>query len=209
MERDQRNGNRRYYQANRQRELSRVRARRAQTVVFLRDVRRRPCQDCGGSFEPHQMDFDHRDPEEKTFRVTSGAAMLRSRQALLAEIAKCDIVCANCHRLRTQRRHAERRPASRGSSVYLARKRAAWRAHAELLNRLRHVPCADCARSFPPCAMDFDHRRGVTKRVAVTRMIGRAGVEAILEEVAKCDIVCANCHRLRTFTRRAGTATRE
>ena len=43
----------------------------------------------------------------------------------------------------------------------------------------------------------------------MTRMIGRAGIEAILEEVAKCDIVCANCHRLRTFTGRAGTATRE
>jgi hypothetical protein len=45
---------------------------------------------------------------------------------------------------------------------------------------------------------------------AVTRMIGRSGAERILAEVAKCDIVCANCHRLRTFERRmAARSVRE
>jgi hypothetical protein len=58
--------------------------------------------------------------------------------------------------------------------------------------------------------MDFDHRDPDTKRYTVTRMIGRAGTETILAEVAKCDIVCANCHRLRTFDRRmADRGTRE
>jgi hypothetical protein len=57
--------------------------------------------------------------------------------------------------------------------------------------------------------MDFDHREDTPKRAAVTRMIGRVGRGALLEETSKCDIVCANCHRLRTFARRAGTATRE
>jgi rRNA-processing protein FCF1 len=57
--------------------------------------------------------------------------------------------------------------------------------------------------------MDFDHRDPTTKRIAVTRMIGRAGTARILEEVAKCDIVCANCHRLRTVLRRSGQSVRE
>jgi hypothetical protein len=57
--------------------------------------------------------------------------------------------------------------------------------------------------------MDFDHRDPRTKWSAVTRMIGRAGTYRILEEVAKCDIVCANCHRLRTFVRRSMERTRE
>ena len=39
----------------------------------------------------------------------------------------------------------------------LARKRAAWRAQARLLDQLRDRPCADCGGRFPPCAMDFDH----------------------------------------------------
>ncbi len=55
--------------------------------------------------------------------------------------------------------------------------------------------------------MDFDHRDPGTKRQAVTRMIGRAGTDAILKEVDKCDIVCANCHRDRTKRRRDGAST--
>jgi hypothetical protein len=51
--------------------------------------------------------------------------------------------------------------------------------------------------------MDFDHRDPSEKLSGVTRMIGRSGTPRILAEVAKCDIVCANCHRTRTFTRRA------
>jgi hypothetical protein len=51
--------------------------------------------------------------------------------------------------------------------------------------------------------MDFDHRQGETKRAVVTRMIGRSGLARIFAEAAKCDIVCANCHRVRTFVRRS------
>jgi rRNA-processing protein FCF1 len=155
------------------------------------------------------MDFDHREPSRKSFRLTAGTAMLKSRAALLEEVSKCDIVCANCHRVRTRARR-EGYAAGPGNSRYLERKRAAWRAQASLLDRLRDVPCADCGGHFEACAMDFDHRDPAAKRYTVTRMIGRAGTERILAEVAKCDIVCANCHRLRTFDRRtAGHQARE
>jgi formate-dependent nitrite reductase cytochrome c552 subunit len=155
------------------------------------------------------MDFDHRDGTSKGFRLSSGGAMLRPMAALLAEAAKCDVVCANCHRIRTQRRHASRVVVSRGTSPRLEQKRDMWRAQARLLDELRDRPCADCGHRFPPCAMDFDHRDPASKRSAVTRMIGRAGTARILEEVAKCDIVCANCHRLRTFQRRSADSVRE
>lgn len=59
----------------------------------------------------------------------------------------------------------------------------------------------DCGGRFAPCAMEFDHREGVIKIAGVTRMISNAGWERIAAEVDKCDIVCANCHRLRTFER--------
>ncbi len=197
----QRPANVAYYWLNRDREIERVRTRQAKTVAFLRDVRRSPCMDCARMFEPHQMDFDHTDGANKRFRLTSGAAMLKSSPALLAEIQGCDIVCANCHRVRTWLRHASREQ-QLGDSPDLVRKRGQWRAQAKLLDNLRDVACADCAQRFPPCAMDFDHRDPATKVQAVTRMIGRAGTARILAEVAKCDIVCANCHRLRTFERR-------
>src|SRR5688572_25325919 len=86
-----------YYARNRAQEIERVRLRQDATIEFLRDLRRIPCADCAGTFEPHQMDFDHRDPTTKSFAVMTGRAMLMSRVRLLEEIAKCDVVCAHCH----------------------------------------------------------------------------------------------------------------
>ena len=66
---------------------------------------------------------------------------------------------------------------------------------AALLQELKDVPCQDCHQKFPSCAMDFDHRDPATKRINV----GNAGSRsAVRKEAAKCDIVCANCHRIRT-----------
>lgn len=169
---------------------------------MLRELRDVPCVDCGERYQPYQMDFDHRDPSTKSFGVTSGRAMLMSSAKLLAEVAKCDVVCANCHRIRTQalsQAFASRRPP--GSSVRLPYKKQRWREQARLLAQLRAAPCADCGRVFSPYAMDFDHRDPSTKSHGVMRMVGRAGTRTILAEVAKCDIVCANCHRMRTYTR--------
>jgi hypothetical protein len=150
------------------------------------------------------MDFDHRDGRDKSFDLMTGGAMLATRGRLMAEVAKCDIVCANCHRIRTRithrRRLSERVPS--GMSKDIVKRRARWRMHARLLDSLRDVPCADCGGRFPPCSMDFDHRDPATKVAAVTRLVGRAGPDRILAEAEKCDIVCANCHRARTVNRR-------
>jgi hypothetical protein len=135
--------------------------------------------------------------------------MLRPQEVLLHEAAKCDVVCANCHRIRTRQRQAAHPIGISAASPGLARRRERWRAQARLLDQLRDRPCGDCGGSLPPCAMDFDHRDPAQKRYTVTRMIGRAGTTRILEEIAKCDIVCANCHRLRTFRRRSGGTVRE
>ena len=205
----QRSANVAYYWRNRDLERERVRSRQHGTVDLLRDLRSAPCIDCGGRFAPHQMDFDHRDRSDKRFRLTSGAVMLRPTAAILEEVAKCDVVCANCQRMRTQARKRLAPAATTRVSPGLERKRAHWRAQARLLDRLRDVPCQDCGRRFPPAAMDFDHRIAGSKRSAVSRMIGRAGTARILDEVAKCDIVCANCHRLRTFRRRTDESVRE
>jgi hypothetical protein len=192
-----------YYRRNRESEIQRVRVRQAGMVELLRDLRRVPCADCQGRFKPYQMEFDHRDPAQKAFRVTAGRAMLMATARVLAEVAKCDIVCVNCHRVRTRdtERGRPRRKASSAPSRVLKARR--WKEAARLLNVLRNVPCADCGGRFETCAMDFDHRVPAEKRYTVTRMVGRVPTSAILDEVAKCDIVCANCHRLRTYAARA------
>ena len=97
--RNQRPTNVSYYWRNREAEIFRVRVRQAGTVEMLREWRDVPCADCGRRFEPYQMDFDHRDPATKLFNLMTGRASLMSDEKLLAEVAKCDIVCANCHRM--------------------------------------------------------------------------------------------------------------
>jgi hypothetical protein len=199
-----------YYWRNRNLELERVRVRQAGMVELLRDLRRVPCVDCGGQFQPHQMDFDHRDPSTKAFNVMTGRAMLMSTRRVLAEVAKCDIVCANCHRLRSRAQHRARiEHRIPGTSKRLNERRAYWRRQAAMLDQIRDVACTDCGGRYPPCSMDFDHRDPETKSSRVPALIGRAGDDRILAEVAKCDIVCANCHRARTFARRDGLDERE
>jgi hypothetical protein len=201
-----------YYARNRAQEIDRVRTRQAATLEFLRELRRVPCADCGGTFEPYQMDFDHRDPAQKSFQVTDGRAMLMSRERLLAEVAKCDIVCANCHRIRTdrqrklgtlrngfQRKSDEPSPEVRRSREKFHRSRGR---HRTLLDELKQQPCADCGGAFPLACMEFDHRDPTTKAGLVPQLTGRVGIAKLLEEIAKCDIVCANCHRKRTFLSR-------
>lgn len=60
------------------------------------------------------------------------------------------------------------------------------------------TPCVDCAARFPACCMDFDHR-GLDKHEEVGRLVARCRPwEVIAAEIDKCDLVCANCHRIRT-----------
>lgn len=64
-----------------------------------------------------------------------------------------------------------------------------------LINEAKDVPCADCGNRYPPYVMDFDHKGN--KDYNVGNMKGMSP-ETILLEIAKCDVVCANCHRIRT-----------
>lgn len=60
----------------------------------------------------------------------------------------------------------------------------------------------DCGVQYAVEAMEFDHRPSETKLMTLGSS-GRNQTEArILAEVAKCDVVCANCHRVRTVGRR-------
>ena len=64
-------------------------------------------------------------------------------------------------------------------------------------------PCADCGGTFPSAAMQWDHRPGTDKVGDVSNLLGRLCKQRILDEIAKCDLVCANCHAVRTVIRRA------
>lgn len=59
--------------------------------------------------------------------------------------------------------------------------------------------CVDCGENDKRC-LDFDHRDPKAKRHDISRMVSQgASVERIAIEIEKCDIRCANCHRIRTY----------
>lgn len=70
------------------------------------------CVDCGYNANPVALQFDHRDPAQKSFSLCQGKS--KPWDVVLSEVAKCDVRCANCHAIRTveQRHHR--------STIYVA-----------------------------------------------------------------------------------------
>ena len=58
------------------------------------------CVDCGYKDHPHALHFDHLPGFEKRFGVAIGATTM-SKEAVLAEVKKCAVRCANCHAIKT------------------------------------------------------------------------------------------------------------
>ena len=69
----------------------------------------------------------------------------------------------------------------------------------QLVRDAKSVPCMDCGESYPHYVMDLDHVRG-EKRFMLSQAYSQS-TEDVLNELAKCDVVCSNCHRIRTFNR--------
>jgi hypothetical protein len=88
-----------------------------------------------------------------------------------------------------------------------AQKRRYQAAIAEWSRELKNQPCTDCGGVFHYAAMEWDHRPGEEKVAEVSLLVLKSGSRRrILEEIAKCDLVCANCHAVRTFERIRGVA---
>lgn len=66
---------------------------------FVIAQKQKPCADCGVQYPHYVMDFDHLEPSKKSFNV--GTWRNQSMEKVVEEIAKCELVCSNCHRERT------------------------------------------------------------------------------------------------------------
>lgn len=63
---------------------------------------------------------------------------------------------------------------------------------------LREHPCSRCPES-DPVALEFHHRNRIEKEDCIFRMIHNgASWQTIIREIAKCEVLCCNCHRKQT-----------
>ncbi len=80
-----------------------------------------------------------------------------------------------------------------------------------LIKKYGGIPCMDCSGVFAWCAMDFDHRPDEVKEFGVgSKGRLKATPERLAEvekEIAKCNLVCSNCHRVRTKNRKNNDRT--
>lgn len=102
-------------------------------------------------------------------------------------------LCKPCHRAYTRKHYQDNK------QYYVDKARRNNDKVRDLVQKMKEVPCKDCGKSYPYYAMDFDHLSD--KKFNISEVMHRKGLSTLLEEIAKCDVICAICHRTRTHLR--------
>jgi len=96
-----------WYPKNRQKHLGYLSNLKRKILAYINLVKSEgACSDCGylGKNYPQVLDFDHR--KDKKFNIGNCLSHTTSLKRVIEEIAKCDLVCANCHRIRTAKKRS-------------------------------------------------------------------------------------------------------
>ena len=101
----------------------------------------------------------------------------------------------------TKQKAAQQASYLKHKAVVVERSKQTRLANREWFEALKRSPCVECSGSFHPIQMDFHHRNGEEKLFPLGNSISKYGRDRILAEIAKCDLLCANCHRLRHLDR--------
>lgn len=105
--------------------------------------------------------------------------------------------CKVCHRAYCRNHYKHNK------NQYVYRKRKSYKLFYDKLNALKDRPCMDCNTKYPSYVMDFDHVRGKKSfNIGQVTYARSKSWSKIQEEIEKCELVCANCHRIRTHKRR-------
>lgn len=107
--------------------------------------------------------------------------------------------CKVCHNLYSKNHYQENKKA------HIARahknQKNLIKRNREYIHNQKDKPCKDCKHKYPPYVMEFDHINH-DKEYTVSCMINTSSIQKIQKEIDKCELVCANCHRIRTFKRK-------
>lgn len=88
-----------------------------------------------------------------------------------------------------------------GKAKVLVAKRTAQERNLALVRTMKARPCTDCGNTYHFAAMQFDHVRGHKVRSVSEMAWAAVSIEKLQIEIDKCEVVCANCHALRTYSR--------
>ena len=136
---------------------------------------------------------------ESVGKVCTKCAILKNLAEFSARKAKKDgraSWCRECFKTHWQKRYYENHEHYRNShnkSRNNIRKQNAQK----VFEYLTQNPCISCGES-DPIVLEFDHRDSTTKLENISNLISNGSWQAIEQEIEKCDVLCANCHRRKS-----------
>ncbi|MDE2425612.1 MAG: hypothetical protein KGO96_06860 [Elusimicrobia bacterium] len=154
-----------------------------------------PCKDCGIKYNYWVMEFDH--IRDKKYEISFMINSTHSDKTIWEEIAKCELVCTNCHKVRTYKQTELLKNNNRGFMKAKNKIREITKSFRE------NKKCLDCQKEYPWFVLEFDHRNPEDKIENISNTDFWIGKTPLLfEEIKKCDIVCGNCHHTRSYKRK-------
>lgn len=114
-------------------------------------------------------------------------------------VGKLQPYCRSCDNKHAREYYAKNKDKVKSQSNRARRIRVA-NLSKEIRQLKESTPCLDCGRNYPYYVMDFDHVKG-EKLGNISHMISGGVSKKVREEIEKCEIVCSNCHRIRTHKR--------
>ena len=171
----------RWHYRNREWNTERTLQRRAELRHWVNKMKRETgCTRCGAD-DLACLDYHHSNPDQKEMDVGTMITYGYGRDALKSEIETCEVLCANCHRKEHYTKPTE------GQRKWIHEIKSEGEG------------CSECNEGDVAC-LDFHHVDG-KKTDTVARMVGDGRrKDVIREEIRKCNVLCANCHRKHHFT---------
>jgi hypothetical protein len=135
-------------------------------------------------------------PEIESFRICTACKVAKPLGEFHRRGDGYQSWCKECCRARDAEYHVRMRAIRKIQKRERQQSQVAW------MRELKSSrPCTDCGGWFHPAAMTFDHLPGTSKRGDVSNLLYAGYRQVLLDEIAKCELVCANCHAVRTFMR--------
>jgi hypothetical protein len=156
-----------------------------------------PCIDCGER-DVAVLEFDH--VAARTHTIASLLCHGAAEDRILAEISRCQVRCANCHRRVTAQRGGWIRARGTLDDPRLGLRATKRRNVRYMFDALTAAGCVDCG-TRELVVLEFDH---VGPKGCNVTMLGwsETSLERIRAEIERCEVRCCNCHRRKTAARR-------
>ncbi len=183
---------------------NRKKRRKVSLAFYYSSLEDQVCTDCGCD-QQAVLEFDHIEKDKKSglYQMASSGV---NPKILAQEMDKCEIVCRNCHRVRTITRIARQSSIvhyekyiscllSDGVSAYF-HETSSWykKGYVSLLKEISF--CVDCKTSVSS-VLEFDHVRGEkVESIAHISSYKEFTLLDLLQEINKCEVRCCNCHKL-------------